>query len=355
MRSADKLIYLAAFEEETDPPDWSASALSDQEEALAASGLSFETLVVAPLSAGWTKPLPPTWYRSGAGPLEALRDAARAILEGQVEAVVIRGAEPLRTGYSREERHLLMAIYGGTTIPEAYDSLARAFCRRKGWSEDDFLGIAQALYGNYLATASLCDPRLGEAADEKWLCRITPLQRGVDCANPLIDWRGQLLVLSARAAQALQTAGGEMVELAGVGFERLLVDGPAHVEEISRFAHLEKAVCQAEAEAGLTLAALAGDPQAAFEVYSCYPVIPAAFLAASRIAEKPAAMAAFLAERPITVTGGMNLARAPWNQPALRALIRVGAAMARGERTFGVVHGNGGIGYAQGVAILKAS
>lgn len=354
MGKARQPIYLAGFEEETDPPDWGASALSDPEARLAALGIAFETLVIAPLSAGWTGTLPPTWYRSGAGPIEALRDAARAIRDGHVEAVVIRGAEPLRTGYSREERHRLMAIYGGTTIPEAYDLLARAFCKHIGWSEADFLHIAQALYGNYRSTASLCDPRLGAAAAEKWLCRITPLQRGVDCANPLIDWRGHLVVLSAGAAEKIAPMW-RVVELAGVGFERLGVDGPEHVEAISRFDHLKTAIAGAELEAGVRVATLAGNPLAALEIYSCYPVIPAAFLAASDIAGEPRAMSAFLAERPITVTGGMNLARAPWNQPALRALIRVGSTVARGESAFGVVHGNGGVGYAQGVAILRSA
>lgn len=339
-------IYLSCLEEETDPPDWAVSGLSDPLSALAGAGLKGALLTIAPLGEGWTTALPDTWYRSGAGPLEALRDAARAVGEGSFDAVLIRGEEPLRTGYGREERHKLMSIYPGATIPEAYDLLASAFIAQRGWSEAEFMGVAGALWENYRRTACLKDP-----VDGKWLCNLTPLQRGVDCANPLIDWRGQLLVANRAAARI---CGGASARLAGVGFSRLPVDGPDHASRIARFDHLKSAVEQAEAGAGVKTGDLARDAETAIELYTCYPVIPAAFLEAAGIAATPGRMVDFLSSRPVTLTGGMNLARAPWNLPALRALVRVGKAVEKGAR-WGLAHGNGGVGYAQGAAILSST
>ena len=60
----------------------------------------------------------------------------------------------------------------------------------------------------------------------------------------------------------------------------------------------------------------------------------------------------FLNEHTITVTGGMNLARAPWNNPALNGLITMYHRLCSGTETYGMVHGNGGLGYRQGVALV---
>ena len=48
----------------------------------------------------------------------------------------------------------------------------------------------------------------------------------------------------------------------------------------------------------------------------------------------------------------MNLARAPWNNPALNGLITMYHQLMDSPQQFGLVHGNGGIGYRQGIAIL---
>ncbi len=57
------------------------------------------------------------------------------------------------------------------------------------------------------------------------------------------------------------------------------------------------------------------------EAYTCYPVVPLAFLLASGIASSPKEIPVLLQRLEITVTGGMNLARAPWNNPALNAMV----------------------------------
>ena len=49
-----------------------------------------------------------------------------------------------------------------------------------------------------------------------------------------------------------------------------------------------------------------------------------------------------------------NIARAPWNNPALNAVIAMYETLCArsAPATVGAVHGNGGLGYRQGVAIL---
>ena len=61
----------------------------------------------------------------------------------------------------------------------------------------------------------------------------------------------------------------------------------------------------------------------------------------------------WLQQHSLTLKGGMNLNRAPWNLPALRALIEMTQALQTSEQTLGGVHGNGGLGYKQGFAILR--
>lgn len=338
-------LYLTGFAEETDPPDWDASTLPDPLARLRRAGLKAETLVIAPLSAGWTTELAPTHYRSGAGPLEALADASAAIREGHFDAVLITGAEPLRSGYSRTERHRLMGIYGDLTIPQVYDLVSAAWCEKNRVSPGEFTRLADALYQNHSLVAGI-----DAAPDPRWLTPLTPLQRGIDCANPLIDWRGQVVVANRKALEALGEPGAR---LTGVGYSRLTGDGPGRADEIADFRHLSKAMNDAQIQAGRSIAGLAENPETALELYTCYPVVPLAFLQKAGLGATPEEILLTLARIPITVTGGMNLARAPWNLPALRGLARVGSLVARREKTSGVVHANGGAGYAQGVAILE--
>ena len=344
--------YLAVAGEEADPADWSRQTLPDLLPALKAQGFKAARLTIAPLGAGWTTTLPPTHYRSGAGPLEALAEAVEAVLGGHFDAVELRGEEPLKSGYSREERHRLMDIYTPFTIPEAYEELTRAFLERRGITEQAFRGIAEALFCNYLGTLQKAGCAF-EPPDEKWYAPVTPLQRGVDCANPVMDYRAAVLVASGRAAENLAALGMSVARIAGVGFARLPVDGPAHAARVAAFDHLGAALTRAEKMAGVSVRDLAASPDTALELYTCYPVIPTAFLMTAGLAGDAAGVVEFLRTRAITLTGGMNLARAPWNLPALRGLARVAAALAGGEAAFGVVQGNGGVGYAQGVAILR--
>ena len=65
-------------------------------------------------------------------------------------------------------------------------------------------------------------------------------------------------------------------------------------------------------------------------------------------------LAELLDNYEVTVTGGMNLARAAWNNPSLNALVVMHEKILKNNCGIGLVHGNGGLGYKQGVVILGA-
>ncbi|PLX40721.1 MAG: hypothetical protein C0608_08200 [Deltaproteobacteria bacterium] len=303
-----------------------------------------------PLSVPWEAELPEGHFRSGNSPIEAIYEGVQRISSGALDAVVIRGEEPLKSGYSRDERHKLMDIYDGVTIPEGYQLVAEGFLRRRGLSHEWFKECAEALFDNYLRTYEGRTRGPVKLPGIRWYEPVTPLFRGVDCANPIIDYSGQILLTTRRGAAALGLE--ELVEVEGVGLGEASGDGPDNAEEISAFTHLSEAIRRCERAAGLSIKALMKNGFCAIELYICYPVVPLAFLLASGAVPSADEVIPYLERQPITITGGMNLARAPWNCPALRAAIAVYREMLEKSLPYGLIHGNGGLGYKQGVAIL---
>ena len=85
-------------------------------------------LIIDPLRVPWNDPLEENHFKSGCAPIQALARAKEIIQNDIARAVVIEGNEPLKTGYSRNERHQLMNIYGKDySLPDAYNDVARAF------------------------------------------------------------------------------------------------------------------------------------------------------------------------------------------------------------------------------------
>jgi len=174
----------------------------------------------------------------------------------------------------------------------------------------------------------------------------------VDCANPVVDFEGAVVVTTAEVAEACAVPAHQRIPVLAVALARASGDGPDHVEEIAEYRHLteayEKACHQAEVDFGARY--LTGE--ALLEAYTCYPVVPLAFLLASGIARDPAEFPDLLARRLVTVTGGMNLARAAWNNPALHGLAVLWERLVAGAAPLAALHANGGLGQRQGVAIL---
>jgi hypothetical protein len=324
-------------------------AVEDKWEELRRQGARLTELVIDPLEAGWATPPAPNHFRSGCAPIEALAHAGALIGVNQVDAVLIRGEDYLRTRYANDKvlRRRLMAIYGeGCSIPEAYTQLAYAFMARHNVAIDEFREFAAALFENYRRAAQrrgAYTPPRPEAFN-----MVTALFRAVDCANPVIDFAGAIIV----AAEQLTDSAS--VTVLGVGLGSVEGDGPNYIPQIVTYDHLRRACQDAASQAALDLRAEFRAGRLLLEAYTCFPVVPLAFLLASGIADSTDDIMPLLDKHEITVTGGMNLARAPWNNPALNALVVMFERLTCTDAMVGAVHGNGGLGYRQGLAILQS-
>lgn len=319
---------------------------------LTLAGIEVPALEIASLADPWDAPEDPTGrrFKSGCAPLLALVRAVSLLDSGAAEAVLVRGREPLRSGYPRDERRARMAIWPGLSIPEAYTRLARAFLASHGLSPKDFRRLADALLENYEATARRrgLDPFSPESRAQ----RVTDLFLLADCAHPEVDFQGAVLVGTDRAAGLVGQPAGPVLRLRAVAVETA-PDGPAQAAALSGYAHLTRAHRRLEALAGEPLAARLREGEALFEAYTCFPVVPLGFLLATGLVTSIARIVPWLARHEITVTGGMNLARAPWNNPVLHALVVLSDRLVVGGPTLGLLHGNGGLGGWQGVALLE--
>lgn len=311
-------------------------------------------LTIDPLAVDWHSPLAPGHYRSGCAPLEALAEARRLIGGGECDAVVIQGCDPLASGYDRAERLRRMAIYGPDyPLTQAYNDLAEAFIARRGGDRQAFIRCRDALYRNYERTYLEAAPSLRNPLPAaRWFEPVTSLFRGVDCANPVVDFEGRVLLCSDPVRQQLELGHFEPLKLAGVGLGQLTLDGAAAIDAIAEYEHLRQAFVACETQAGMDLARGVLERELLLEVYSCYPVVPMAFLLRSGIAASLDSLATLLETLQVTVTGGMNLARAPWNNPALNGLVTLCEEIGVRGKAGGLLHGNGGLGYRQGVALL---
>ncbi len=310
-------------------------------------------LIIDPLGVHWNDPIEENHFRSGCAPIQAIARARETIQNGTAKAVVIEGNEPLKTGYERDKRHRLMRIYGDDyTLPEAYNDVAKAFISRNAITEVEFKHLANLLFENYQKTFQRTHP--APALDDRWFDPLTTLFRGVDCANPLIDFSGKLLICSESLAESIGVSDHRLVRIAGVGLG-YTGDGKNNVTSIAAYDHLKVAYGIACQQANVDFAAEFKAGKALLEAYTCYPIVPMAFLLASEIASSAKDIPEILNKYEITVTGGMNLARAAWNNPSLNALITMYQLLTTGHIKIAAVQGNGGMGFSQGVAILRSS
>ena len=314
--------------------------------------LRLTQLTIDPLAAGWFTPQAPDHFRSGCAPLEALVATVELLDSQACDAVVISGQDHIKSGYSKEQRRHLINVYGAAWhVPLAYTLLARAFMKRYNLVDADFKRLAERLFANYLRTArqqpSFVEPKATA------FTYVTDLYRKVDCANPTIDFDGKLLIGNDQAAVACGITTSRHVRILGVAVEKLSGDGPEHVAELAQYRHLQTAWQRLLSMTQLDFPQLFFDRQAILEAYTCYPVVPLAFLLDCGFADSLGALECVLDNYAITVTGGMNLAKAPWNNPALQALIMMHERLSQGQGPYGCVHGNGGLGYKQGAAILQ--
>lgn len=298
-------------------------------------------------------------YKSGASPIQALYDAKELIQNDLYDAVFIFGYDPLLSNkqvYGKEAVKKAMSLFDNKSILECYNMISHKMCKEVGISKEFFFRLTDCLYRNYLKTYA------------ENVCQEVPYNRGrllddlngdlfrlTDCANPNIDFAGGVIVVNDKTADFLNVE--KKVRVSGVKYN--MVRGiPENIDRIvgdndKIFVHLKSAFSEAQYQAKINVIEELTNQNLLLELYTCYPPIPLAFLLTTKMVESVAEIPRFLDRYQITITGGMNLARAPWNNPALNGLIEMVKLMKNGAKNYGLLHGNGGIGEIQGVAILE--
>ena len=319
-------------------------------------GITPKHLIIDPLQVDWHSTEDANHFRSGCAPIEALSQA-KILIENGESAVVISGEDHIKTAYSREDRLSKMAVYGADyPLTQAYTDLSCTFSEYNNITKQQFKTFATALFESYKVNfrKALSDSFTPELLpDSRWYNEITDLFRGVDCANPMVDFSGRLLITRADIAEQLNVDKSQWVKIKSVGLSRLDGDGRDFITDIAKYEHLQQAYQQACKEADVDFVHSFKNGDALLEAYTCYPVVPMAFLLVSGLVDTLDDIPEFLAKYNITITGGMNLARAAWNNPALNALVLMHQRLCNGQEKLGLVHGNGGLGYRQGIAIVE--
>lgn len=301
-------------------------------------------------------------YKTGAGPIQAITDACELIKNDLYDAVFIFGHDPLLSdtrNYGKDTIKKAMEIFENCSLIQSYDRLSRQLCRQTNISDAKFRRLADLLFDNYCRTFQNISGTAGDFPRGKVLRDLgTDLFCLTDCANPNIDFAGGVVVASHRTAAQLHVPGHERVKVAGSGYA-VVAGSPEQIDRITGdgndlFAHLKDAFLRAQTEAQIDVIREFHDNNLFLEAYTCYPPIPIALLLVSGLVDNINEVEGFLKDNEITITGGMNLARAPWNNPALNALIEMTQRLVKGHCPYGLVHGNGGIGEAQGVTILES-
>ncbi|MBU3069944.1 hypothetical protein KOI40_08925 [Aestuariicella sp. G3-2] len=310
-------------------------------------------LTIDPLSVDWYSALEAGHFRSGCAPIEALAEACRLIRSGEECAVVIHGRDFLKSEYTSTERRQAMAVYGDNMpLTEAYNLLAHEFMALNGISQEFFCELRDALFDNYCRTYTR-NVASASLPGDRWLQPVTELFRGVDCANPVVDFEGAMLLTSASVARDLGLEAGACLEISGVGLGMLPEDGPQVAHTIASYDHLRNAFRTLDQQLDESLNSRFLRDDLLLDLYTCYPVVPLAALLTGGFVTSPDQLLSFIQRNPLTQTGGMNLARGAWNNPALNGLITMqNRLLKQNIASSGLVHGNGGLGYRQGVVLL---
>jgi hypothetical protein len=247
-----------------------------------------------------------------------------------------------------------MHLYGKNGhILQAYNRMAHAFLDHWGIETDAFRAIAEALFDNHFQVWRRLHPR-AQRPDDKWFKPVTDLFRGVDCANPAVDFEGRIIVGTETAAEQCGTAPRDCTLIAGCAVKQAGQDTMEAIPEVVPYTHLTDAFEEACGQSQVDFRRAFLEGEALLEAYTCYPVVPIGFLLATGFAASPNDILDFVSRFPLTITGGLNLAKAPWNNTTVYAMAQMADRLkAPGAPSLGGIHSVGALGYKQAFAILR--
>lgn len=315
--------------------------------------LSITTLEIVNLAKRWEDKLGPHQFKSGASVMGAIQSARKLLKDKKADLVLIKGEDYLRTGYAEGEREKFMKLYDGKYTPlDGYTKLVGPFMEENKIFESDFKNISHALFENYYLTWKNIHPN-ASLPDERWFKPLTKYFRGVDCANPNIDYSGQIILASEKTAKLLKISQKECVRVLGNSFSKLSVDGLESIPQVAKYSHLKKSITKALAESKIDFNKKFLKGEALLDAYTCYPIVPMALLIKLGLVKSLKDIPDFLKNYEVTITGGLNLAKAPWNLTSLNSLIEMREKLIHSKKVkYGLVHGNGSLGNQQGITLI---
>lgn len=309
---------------------------------------------IAPLQMGWGKPLPNGYLQGAYAPLRAILAHKKEIKSGTM--LVISGRDYLKTEYSQRERRKLFEAYGeGKSFLTEYHRLTQHYIFKRKISARGFTAIRDTLFENYWRTWQSQNTNAIKP-EKKWFEPLTEalLFRGVDCANPLIDFEGRIIVVNSAIADLLEIAPSNRVSIRGIGIAQSGEDGPGWIPQIAQYDHLRTAFEQALHMADIDLKKMVLSNQARLGLYTCYPIVPLGFLLETGWGATVDELRDFLKKFPITIDGGLNLSRAPANNTTLNDLISIWLHRKNKPGIYGI-HSVCALGHIQAFAILTTS
>lgn len=343
--AADRIVDRMGSHEESDKIIHSAEK----------NKLKIETLEIVTLAKRWEDKLSSNQFKSGASAMGAIEKARKLLQSKKADVVVIKGSDFLKTGYDKTDRENYMKLYRKKyTAMDGYDRLVPEFLKFHKVSEKEFFQIRDALFENYFNTWKNIHPE-AELPDTRWFQPITKYFRGVDCANPNIDYSGQLVLATEKVADALKVPKKKRIEIIGNAFTKLSVDGFESLPEVAPYLHLKRTITKALKEAGVDFKTEFLKGKAYLDAYTCYPVVPMGLILRLGLVDKISEIPELLKWHEVTITGGLNLGKAAWNLTSLNSIILMRDKMLSSKTKLGLVHGNGSLGNQQGITVLRHS
>ena len=315
--------------------------------------LKIETLEIVNLAKRWEDKLRPLQFKSGASANAAVEKARKLLASKKADVVVIKGTDYLKTGYEKGAREGFMKLYNKKFTPlEGYNDLVPLFLRYHKLSENDFFEIRDALFDNYVKTWKKINPE-GHLPDERWFQPLTKYFRGVDCANPNVDYSGQIVLTNEKTADKLKVPKKKRVQIIGNAFTKLSVDGMESLPKIAPYLHLKRTITKALSESKTDFASEFLKGRALLDAYTCYPVVPMGLIYRLGLVKNMNEIKELLTKHEVTITGGLNLGKAAWNLTSLNSLIVMRERLMSSKKAhLGLVHGNGSLGNQQGITLL---
>lgn len=319
------------------------------------SSLKCKEVKIAPFSHGWNEPLPANYLKSACAPLQAIENNLKSLQNETIDILIVSGSDMAKTDFAnnRNKRNKLLKIYGNKTFLEGYELVTKEFLQQYELSRSDFQSVAEHFFKNHTKVRKTIHND-SFFPNQKWFNLITEHFRGVDCANPSVDFEGKIVIGNKKALKALCIKKSNNIKILGVGTESICDDGIEHISKIATYKHLANIFEKVCDESNVDFRKLYLNNEALLEVYTCYPIVPLAFLLSTKFLDNIDQIVNFLENHQITISGGLNLGKAPWNNTTLSHIITMfGLLHDEKYPNIGGIHSNAALGYKQGFMILK--